>query len=341
MKNIAVAFLVWLLPSVAAAHEVYVLDSDTVAKAVSTPSPNPFLAYFGNEPQFFFWGFVTFVVASTILSASFFRLFERGLGPFFMHLKRFAHPLVRLTAGGTLLVFATKGVLYGPELTLTSLFGSAAPIAQIAVALIGAALVLGIYTRIAAFLAFIVFLAALQASHLYTLMYVGHAGAYALLMMLGAGGWSLASALPLVRSPLWMKMPRDFAGSAFPILRIAFGAGIMFAAVYAKFLHSNLALAVIERYDLTAYFPFEPLFIVLGAFIIELLAGLMIVLGIELRWTALFLVFWLTLGHLSMDEAWWVHLSLYGFGLAILFHGYDRYSLEGHYLKRGTREPVL
>ena len=64
-------------------------------------------------------------------------------------------------------------------------------------------------------------------------------------------------------------------------------------------------------------------------------------LGVAVRWTALFLAFWLTMGHIFTVEAWWVHLILYGIALAIFCHGYDRWSLEGRFLRRNGREPVL
>src|SRR3989338_7850695 len=55
--------VVFVTPSLVSAHEVYVLDAATVGEAMNTPSVNPFLAYTGNEYQFFFWGFFTAVVA--------------------------------------------------------------------------------------------------------------------------------------------------------------------------------------------------------------------------------------------------------------------------------------
>jgi uncharacterized membrane protein YphA (DoxX/SURF4 family) len=120
-----------------------------------------------------------------------------------------------------------------------------------------------------------------------------------------------------------------------------FGFGVMFAAAYAKYFHSELAVQTVIQHHLTDFFPFDPLFIVLGALIIEFLAGLMLFLGIAIRWTGLFLIFWLTLSQLYFRELWWVHVVLFGIGFAIFCHGYDRFSLEGRLLKKKGHEPVL
>jgi hypothetical protein len=67
----------------------------------------------------------------------------------------------------------------------------------------------------------------------------------------------------------------------------------------------------------------------------------MLILGIEIRWTAIFVLFWLTLSLLYFGEAAWPHLVLFGLGIALFLHGYDRYSLEGQFLKKAHTEPVL
>ncbi len=327
------------LPIAAFAHEVYVLDPSTVAADIAATSPNPLFAYFGNEQQFFFWGFVSFVTVSTILCASAFRLFEKRLDPFFFRIKRFALPLIRLTVGLSLVVFGAHNILFGPELPLASIGAS---MLQTLLVALGVLVLAGAFTRYAAALALVMYAYAVWASSGYALLYLNHAGAYAVLLVLGGGAWSLDSFTGLGKLPqgiaVYMNALRPYA---LPFFRMLFGTSIVLAALYAKFLHSQLALDVVARYHLTSYFPFDPLFVVLGALIIETLAGLMLVSGIEIRWTGLFLLFWIFLGQFSMDEGWWVHIILIGGGLAIFCHGYDRYSLEGVYLKRHGHEPLL
>ena len=339
---VALSALFFALPSLTGAHEVYVLDDETIAAALATESLNPFNAYVGNEYEFYFWGFVSLVVVTTILFASIFHLFEKQLYPLMSFLKRVAHPLVRLTVSATLIVFGWYGVLYGPELPLAALYGSAAGIMQALLIVLGIAILIGAYTRAAALIAILVYFSAVAAGGWYVFSYVDHLGAYLLLGLMGSGAWALDSRwhagrlLSALHSFLEKLRPL-----AFPLLRMSFGLAIMLAAIYAKYVHSELAEQVVIQYDLTRFFPFDPLFVVLGAFIIEFLAGLMMFVGVAVRWTALFLAFWLTVGHIFTEEEWWVHLILYGIAVAIFCHGYDRWSLEGRYLRRSGGEPVL
>jgi hypothetical protein len=41
------------------------------------------------------------------------------------------------------------------------------------------------------------------------------------------------------------------------------------------------------------------------------------------------------------QESVWPHIVLIGLPIAFFMHGYDKYSLEGYFLKKGRREPVL
>ena len=116
---------------------------------------------------------------------------------------------------------------------------------------------------------------------------------------------------------------------------------VVYAAVYAKFLHANLTLSTIEQYHLLNFFHFDPLFVVLGAFIIESLIGIFFIVGIAIRWTAIFFLFWIGLSLLYFGEAVWPHLVLIGLNITLILHGYDRYSLEGRLFKRRLLEPVL
>ncbi len=331
-----------LVPSVALAHEVYVLSPEAVRAALAANSPNPFTAYIGNEYEFFFWGLVSFIVMSTVLAASAFHLFERQAAPFLAYLKRFALFVARVTVGLCLIGFGLSANLFGTELLFADLFGALSGTLQIVFIAAGCAILAGWYTRYIAILMMGVYAYAWWVFGSYVFTYTDHLGAYILLFALGSGAWSVDHLLGTGKLPRAADAIADaLVPYSFPILRILFGFGVMFAAVYGKFIYSELALQTVLQYHLTDFFPFEPLFIVLGALIIEFLAGLMLFLGIAVRWTGLFLIFWLTLSQVYFREIWWVHVILFGVGLAIFCHGYDRYSLEGRFLKRGRREPVL
>lgn len=333
---------VLLAPLGAWAHEVYVLDPGEVARAMGADSLNPFGAYVGNEYEFFFWGAVFVIVTSTILSASLFRIFEKRLDPFFFYIKRFAHAIVRLTVGLSVLSFGLAGALFGPELPFEHLFGPFAEVMGLVCIGAGALLIAGMYTRTIGALLTGVYAYAVYVFGWYILMYADHLGAFMLLVLLGSGPYALGKHFNIARlSERARASFHRLSHLAFPLTRVLFGFSVMFAAVYAKFIHSELALQVVLQYDLTRYFPFEPMFVVLGAFIIEFLAGAMILVGLEIRWTGLFLTFWLTLSLLYFQEAAWPHVILFGLALTFFCHGYDKFSIGGMLMKQPGREPVM
>ncbi len=340
MYRLVLILATFLIPFAASAHEVYVLPLDVIQNAMGNPSPDPFSAYIGNELTFFFWAFVSFVVVSTVAAATFFRLFERQLTPHLLRLKRYALPVARLTAGISTMSFGFASALYGTEMPFDTLFGGAAPLMQIFFLLAGLSITLGIFTRPFALLLALIYLYSAWIYGWYVLTYTDHIGLYILLILLGGGGLSLSRRLHIneVNAPAFIERLRPLA---FPIMRACLGFGVLFASVYAKYLYSSLALNVVVLYDLTKYFPFDPLFVVLGALIIEFLIGLLLFFGVAIRWTLVFLAFWLTLSLLYFQEMIWPHIILFGLAISLFMHGYDRFTLEGRLLKKRGSEPVL
>ena len=339
MRNLRHLFILvvsTLAPFVVSAHEVYVLDENSIYRAMTSVSPDPFSAIIGNEFLFLVSGFVSFVVLSTVLAASFFRVFEKKLDPLLFALKRYALPVARIGAGLSVLSFAYMGNIYGSELHLSSLFG-ASSLPQCLLGFLGALLVVGLFTRAASYVLLVLYFYSMYIFGSYALTYTDFLGAFLLFALLGAGEWSV-DGWRNVKSP---RITRGLQPYAFPLLRLCFGWGVLWASVYAKYMHSNLALEVVNQYDLTRFFPFDPLFVVLGALIIEFIAGLMVFFGVALRWTLLFLAFWLTLSLLYFQEMIWPHGILFALAISLFLHGYDRYSLEGFFFKKNHREPVL
>jgi uncharacterized membrane protein YphA (DoxX/SURF4 family) len=336
------ALVVATIPSFASAHEAYVLDHATILRDIATTSPNPFTAYTGNEFDFFFWGAISAITVLAILFSSFFHSFEQKLTPLFFRLKRLAHPMVRLTCGVCLIASGLFASLFGPELPFSDIFGSGAMLMQTIFVGLGILVLLGLYTRYVAMVMLGFFAYAVSVDGSYLLTYANYFGEFLLLLILGSGRWSLDRSFALGHLPDGLRYAaHQMEHLAFPLMRVFFGFSVMYAAIFAKFIHSQLALDVVTRYHLSTYFPFDPLFVVLGALIIEFLAGLFLIIGFEIRWVCLFLIFWLTLSLLYFGEAVWPHLVLFGLGLALFFHGYDRYSLEGYFLKKHGAEPVL
>ncbi len=366
-------FALLLVPQDAFAHEVYVLDHATIVQDLATNSPNPFGAFWTNQYQFFFWGFIVFVTVTTVFFASIFHTLESRCRPFLTRIKRWAPCITRITLGVCLVACAYNQGLFGPELPLAGFAGPWAGLVQWILYAVGFLILCGLFTRTAALAALIIFCFSIVHYGSYMLTYSNYLGEILITLILGGGAYSLdakqnyseknpggrANTKRVVEG-LWSATARSLSKFlaknlrtrsnrfvlalqpyAFLIARIGFGISIVFAAFYAKFLHSDLALDTIAQYHLTNYFHFDPLFIVLGALIIESLIGLFFILGVEVRWTAIFFLFWLALSLWYFGEAVWPHLILLGLNLAFIFQGYDRYSLEGHFFARTRREPVL
>lgn len=337
------------LPAIASAHEVYVLSSNQISVDTTEPAFNMMQVALENLSSFVFWGFIVFVVVSTVFFFSIFRTVERALDPLFSRLKPFAPAIARITVGLGFIAGAYYQATFGPELPIASTYGPYAHAVSVLLIIIGTLIVVGFWARAAAVAALILFGISFYFHGWYLLTYTNYLGEIIVLLLIGSHRLSVHSITG------WNeRFHRHFHALAdrlrhlaFPILRVTFGISLLYASLYAKVLHNNLALQVASLplaghpQSLAYYFGFEPHFLVLGAALIEILIGAFFILGIEIRWTSLFLLFWLSLSLWYFGEAVWPHIILIGIPIAFIFHGYDRYSLEGRFFKKAGREPVL
>lgn len=301
------------------AHEVYVLSPETIAQNIATPSPSPFGAFATNRFQFFLWGFISFVVVSTIFFASITHRLEILFEPTLTRLRPWAAPVARITLGLCLLASAYQNSLFGPELPLSD-FGIYGILVRMLLYAAGILITFNVYPQFAAAIALAIFAAGALRYGVYVLTYLNYLGEILLIFLL---------------------FKRTLEEYAFLVLRVGFGVAVVFAALYGKFIHSNLALSTIYEYHLTNYFHFDALFIVLGACIIEVLMGIFFIVGFEIRHTSLFFLFWIFLSLLYFGESVWPHLILVGVNVALFMYGYDRTTVEGRYFNRGKLQPFL
>ncbi len=338
------AAILLLLPAVASAHEVYVLSSEQVGDALGIPSFNELTVLLQNFHQFLFWAFIGALIVFVVFFVSIIRPLERWLDPLLARGRRYAAPIARVTIGVSFIAAAYYQASYGPELPLEATFGVWAGLVTVILLVIGTLIILGLYARFAALVALALFSIAVWYHGIYMLTYTNYVGEILILLILGAhhgasprvGGRTIGDAIG-----------KFFAPYSFLLLRICFGISLLYASLYAKVIHNNLALMVAElplaghAQSIASVLGFEPHFLVLGAAIVEILIATFFILGIEIRFTALFLLFWLTLSLLWFGEVVWPHLILIGIPIAFIFYGYDKYSLEGWLMKRGKFEPVL
>lgn len=347
------SLLVLVLLSIAApvsAHEVYVLSQDAITAATAAPPFSSVDVLIEHLDEFIFWAFIGVLTVFVVFFASISRVLESALDPFLMRLRPFAPVVSRVTIGLSFLAAAWFQAAFGPELPLPALFGAYTPLVTGLLVTIGILITLGYFTRTAALVAFGIFLVAVWKNGSYMLTYASYLGEIVVLLILGGHRAAIhadASRPGRGFSGFLGRIAERIAPYSFIILRVAFGISLLYASLYAKFLHNMLALDVAvlplagHAYGLAHYLGFEPHFLVLGAGIVEIVIALFFILGIEIRFTALFLEFWLALSLFFFGEVVWPHLILIGIPIAFMLYGYDKYSLEGRFFRTDDREPVL
>lgn len=336
LAAIAAVFLPW----VASAHEVYVLTPAEIKGGLMTASFNEIAVAVHDAGQFALWAFIAALTIFVVFFVSISRVLEAKFDPFLGSLRVYAAAIARVTVGISFLAAAYYQATYGPELPLAATFGAYSWLVTIVLVVIGALIISGFYARSAALVALVLFTIAVWYHGIYMLTYTNYLGEIIVLLILGAHHGTSAKAGE-------SKLAKAFAPYSFLILRVCFGISLFYASFYAKILHNDLALQVASlplaghAQSIAAALGFEPHFLVLGAAIIEILIALFFIFGIEIRFTALFLLFWLSLSLWWFGEVVWPHIILIGIPLAFICYGYDKYSLEGWLFKRGAREPVL
>lgn len=324
-----------VLPHAASAHEVYVLSPAEVQAAKAAPSVPFFAVLSENIRLFSFWALIGLVVVAGVFLFSVNRRIERAFDPSLAKMKKWAPVIARVTVGLSFLAAAWYGASYGPEFPLGTTYGAHASLVAALLVFIGILVVANVWVRLAAMVALGFYALSVFFHGWYMLTYANYLGEIVVLLVLGSARAASKGAGFLAR------LSRRVAPYSFAVLRVLFGISLIYTSFYAKILYSNLTLDTIMKYRLTDYLHFEPHFLVLGAACVEILIGLLFVLGIEIRATALFLLFWLALSLCFFGEAVWPHIILIGIPLALIFYGYDRHSVEGFFFKRGKAEPVL
>lgn len=335
-----VTLLAFSTPLVASAHEVYVLTPEQIARDVATPGFDMIAVLMSDLTRFAFWAFIGIFTVLVVFLLSVSRRLEKKLYPTLARAKKHAPAIARVTIGISFLAAAYFQATYGPELPLSQTYGSLSPLATIALLLIGIAITCNFFTRSAALVALAMYGIAVYFQGSYMLTYTNYLGEIVVLILgVHEGGARLKG--------LCGRVARIIGPYSFAILRVSFGTSLLYASFYAKILHNELAYQVASlplaghAYSVAYYLGFEPHFLVVGAAIVELVIGAFFFLGIEIRFTSVFLLFWLSLSLIFFGETVWPHIILIGIPLAFILHGYDRGSIEGRFFSKRHWEPVF
>lgn len=316
MKKFFVFTFLLFFPSLASAHEAYVLPKDFFWGSLEAPWSFHAFAALTNPANVRTFAIVTAAVLVLLLANFLFRLTPpgRALHASLEKLARFGPQFVRFSAAGALFFSAASGSLLGPELPLASL---AHPVfARAALYAASFMIASGFLTELAAVLCLAVFAEGFAAFGSYIFTYLNYLGEFLVLLLFGMRVFSLDR---LLFGPL--RRLRVFEKYETAIVRVLYGAALTYAAVTVKLLHPALTEHVVTEWHLNQFhwlFPSDPLLVTFGAGLAELAIGLFILIGFEVRLTVLVSLFYITLSLLYFRELVWPHYLLYGISLNLL-----------------------
>ena len=309
----------------ASAHEIYVLSNQKFAQGLHAPTLDIWKAL-TNPANVQFTGIL--VVITLVVLAAFFYLRYTKLGlqlnKQLKKLSQFGLLVIRIALAASFLYAGATNAMFGPELALHTLpFHTILPFVEY---LIGFLFLFGLFTEFAALLALVLYFLAVFTHGMYMLTYLNYLGEIVALILFGSRFLSLDRLL-------FGKLRRFDKLKIYEntIIRVCYGAALLYAAIYVKIIHSQIPLDVVTQYHLnhiTWLFPSDPLLIVLGAAIVEVVIAVFIIIGFSTRLTNIILMFYLTLSILFFKEAVWPHYMLYGISLSLLFTGGGALSVD-------------
>ncbi len=315
------------------AHEVYVLTSQQISHDKHTRSPNVFQALSNSHDLRLFIIFSVLAVAilALLLFLKSTTPFKR-LGGFIDKATVIAPDVIRIAFGVSLIISAKNNAVFGPELPISSFPLHA--LLRIALMVIGVALTLGIFIRLFSWLAVLLCLFVFAVKGWYMLTYTNYLGEAIAVVLLPVQKISLDWVVAKLK---WVKFHRPkYEQYSMPVARLLFGFSLLYAAINVKFVTSALSLDVVNRYNLTHYFPFDPLFLVLLAGFVEILIAVLYILGLLQRFNTIFFLIFLTLSLFFFKESVWPHYLLIALGIGIFLHKPDIWALD-RYLFSGRK----
>lgn len=330
----AIVFL--FLPFSASAHEIYVLNQTEISQGFQYAGFETFYSLENAENlkialEVFFAVLILLGVNLIFRHSSSGRRFNDYLSKF----SRFGPLIVRLAISLSFFYSALTWSFLGPDIFLENL---AFPgILRLCLFTVSILIFLGLFTELAAFIAFLVYLLAAARYGFYLINYLNYLGEIIVLTLLGSRYLSWDKIIFGAK-----KKFQNLKQYESTIVRVCYGIALSFAAIYIKFLHPRLTELVVLKYNLTQFhwlFPSDPQLVVFGAGLVELVIGLFIIFGFELRLTVFVSLLYLTLSILFFREAVWPHFMIYGISLNLLFDQ-ERFTFD-HFLDKIIKKPTF
>jgi uncharacterized membrane protein YphA (DoxX/SURF4 family) len=307
------------IPFLASAHEAYVLPRQFFWQEIAKPVNAKAFAALQNPHDVAIFIKIAIGVIALYLLNFFFRRSAAGR-KFHTRLERFSYlgpVIIRLAVSAAFFFGARSNAFLGPELPISQL--PYAHLMQFGLYAASAMILFGFLTEIAAIIGLVIFSVGYMVWGVYLGTYLNYLGEFIVLILFGMRTLSFDRLL-FGKLKGWRAYWEKY-GSA--IVRIFYGAALIYAGITVKFLHPDLTLRVIQDWHLTKFtwlFPSDPLLIVLGGGLAEAVIGLFVLLGFQVRLTVFISLFYITLSLMYFRELVWPHILLYGISINLLIH---------------------
>lgn len=313
-------FSVLLLVSSASAHVRYVIDPSEVQKGLHADTPMVFAGInLLNAPIIL--GFIIFVILLFAFDFLFYtNKIKLAVVDMLEPLKDYVPVILRVFIGAGLIIAGLNGWLLSVDSPMEG-------IGAIEV-IVGSMLLLGLLTRIAAMgllalwsLSLLTF--GLGVTEAGAMHHFEVAGVAVFLMIWGGSKLSLDN---IAKINIGDALSR-FKVYDMLILRFTIGITLIWLSIVEKLLYPGLGIAVVEKYALPT-FGFDAATFVLITGLVELSAGLAILLGLTARFITLVAAIFVVIGILTFGENVSSHFGFVGVALAIIIRGASAFSVD-------------
>lgn len=316
-----------LLAPQALAHEQYVLTKQQLDLDLADKSTHV-LAALNSSENIMISTCVGIGIITLLVIFFFFQYSKLGLklNKRLNEAEPIGHILLRVSLGASLIASAYFHSFLGPEIPVTSLF-----LGNLLIPLLytcGILLVLGLFTRIASLIGFVLLLLTTYVYGEYMITYFNYFGEFLALILFGSYVFSLDNKF-LGKS----KLIKKYKNWEILLIRVTYGISVMYPAITLKLLHPAVIVEIVNEYHLNQIwwlFPHDPLLISLGTGLAQILVGIMIIIGFETR-LASFATFLLYVGSIIFfKEAVWPHYVLLSLAFYLVLNNGGTITLDNY-----------
>lgn len=316
-----------MLPVSSFAHEVYVLNKENFDKGIHAYADKNPLLYLADKDHLGMSLFIALGILLIYASVFLWSItnYAYRLDKIIKKAKPFGFLIIRLTIAVSFFFAANNNSMFGPELSLNTVWGG--EIIKISLYVISIFILIGLFTELAAFAALILFTYLFLHFGIYMTTYLDYLGIIIVLLLFGSGFISLDRFL--FGNQMLIKFFGKYKFLETPIIRIFFGISLVYAAYSVKILHPILPIEVYNQHHLAKYFFNLPAyFVAAGAGAIELTIGILIIIGLQTRLTIILSLIFISLSLLYFREMLWPHIVLYGISFSLLINSADRLTAD-------------